>query len=103
MSCLICGEPELEGQEAVCRGCVSQYGRKAQARKRDRAPRNEHDTRVATEITCTECGADDRLPFVPRRKERSCVKLRCEHLGHPPAGRRGAASPRAGPLRAVGR
>ena len=70
MSCLICGEPELEGQEAVCRGCVSQYGRKAQARKRDRAPRNEHDTRVATAITCTECGADDRLPFVPRRKEK---------------------------------
>ena len=70
MSCLICGEPELEGQEAVCRGCVSQYGRKAQARKRDRAPRNEHDTRVATAITCTECGADDRLPFVPRRKDK---------------------------------
>jgi len=69
MSCLICGADDLNGNEAVCSGCVSRYGRKAQARKRDMAPRNEHDTRVATLIDCTECGAQDRLPFVPRSKE----------------------------------
>jgi CxxC-x17-CxxC domain-containing protein len=69
MGCLICGETDLEGQEAVCRGCVERYGRQAQARKRDRAPRNEHDTRVATTITCTECSVEDRLPFVPRNME----------------------------------
>ncbi|HIE72525.1 MAG TPA: hypothetical protein EYP98_21505 [Planctomycetes bacterium] len=70
MGCLICGEADLDGREAVCGSCVERYGRQAQERKRDRAPRNEHDTRVATVITCTECGVDDRLPFVPRRKEK---------------------------------
>ena len=70
MNCLICGESNLDGQEAICRACTEGYGRKAQARKRDRAPRNEHDTRVATVITCTECGVDDRLPFVPRQADK---------------------------------
>ena len=70
MSCLLCDETELDGREAVCRACIEHYGRQAQARKRDRAPRNEHDTRVATTITCAECGKDDRLPFVPRRREK---------------------------------
>jgi CxxC-x17-CxxC domain-containing protein len=70
MSCLICDETELDGREAVCRACVERYGRQAQARKRDRAPRNEHDTRVATVITCSECGKEDRIPFVPRRREK---------------------------------
>ena len=70
MGCLICGETDLEGREAVCRGCVERYGRQAQARKRDRAPRNEHDTRVATMITCAECKAEDRVPFVPRILEK---------------------------------
>ncbi len=70
MSCLICDEADLEGREAVCRGCVERYGRQAQARKRDRTPRNEHDTRVATLITCTECTKEDRLPFVPRNMDK---------------------------------
>ena len=70
MSCLLCDETELDGREAICRACIELYGRQAQARKRDRAPRNEHDTRVATVITCTECGKEDRLPFVPRRREK---------------------------------
>ena len=70
MSCLLCDESELDGREAICRACIERYGRQAQARKRDRTPRNEHDTRVATVITCTECGKVDRLPFVPRRREK---------------------------------
>lgn len=44
--------------------------------------KNEHGTRVARAIVCSECGAHDTLSFAPRKMERVlCRKCAAQILG----------------------
>lgn len=54
----------------------------ARRRKGGAPPRMTHGTRVAFNITCAECGADDTLPFVPKNTDEVlCSKCARERYG----------------------
>lgn len=44
--------------------------------------RNEHGTRVAKQITCSRCGTEDTVHFIPRKGEQQlCRRCAAELLG----------------------
>ena len=51
----------------LCRDCYAETGGKTYDLSNvPKAPRRKHDTRVAFRITCSECGLEDELDYVPK-------------------------------------
>lgn len=71
--CVRCGElgsvpfQPRNPEKLLCRDCYAETGGKTYDLSRvTKAPRRKHDTRVAFAITCSECGKDDELDYVPK-------------------------------------
>ncbi len=71
--CKRCGELGTVGfqprnpDELLCRECFDETGGKTYDLSNvTKAPRRKHDTRVSFNITCSECGLDDELDYVPK-------------------------------------
>lgn len=71
ITCARCGdEAEVPfepaaGSAAYCRECYREVRREERRREKN-APRKKHDTRVSFQITCSNCGEEAELDYVPR-------------------------------------
>lgn len=53
--------------DLLCRDCFEETGGKTyDLSNLTKAPRRKHNTRVAFRMTCSQCGQDDELDYVPK-------------------------------------
>ncbi|MFB6264764.1 MAG: CxxC-x17-CxxC domain-containing protein [Bradymonadaceae bacterium] len=71
ITCSRCGgegtvpfEP-AEDSAVYCRDCFREV-RREERRREESSPRKKHNTRVSFQITCSECGEEAELDYVPR-------------------------------------
>lgn len=80
--CIICTGPIENDRAQVCETCITLYTAPQAPSKRVRRHRNPEGTQVATSIRCTNCGAQDRVPWRPHSLDRIlCRPCAAEIIG----------------------